>query len=108
MGVLSSGSKVVPGAAGLACSAVCAALDGAFSCAAGLLPLVNDCSSLRAVFSCATCEDSVGSDQPAFIAASAPAEKRPATCLVNKQAALFSCEGKWEFAQRLCPCVPSG
>ena len=107
MGMLSAGSKVVPAESpGADCNSVCAA-QGAFSCAPGLLPLVNDCSSLRAAFPCATCEDSVGSDQPAFIAASAPAEKKPAACLVNKQAALFSCEGKWEFAQRLCPCLPS-
>jgi hypothetical protein len=107
MGVLSVGSRVVAAAApGLDCAAVCAA-EGDLSCVQALLPLVNDCASLRGAFPCATCEDSMGADQPAFIATTAPADKRPGACLVNKVASLFSCEGAYEHAQRLCPCAPA-
>ena len=45
-----------------------------------------------------------GGDQPAMIAGSAPADKQPGACLVNSDARLFDCAGKWEFAHRLCPC----
>ena len=106
MGVLSAGSKVAAAATpGLDCNTVCAGVEGGgFTCAINLLSLVNDCASLQTAFNCVSCEDSQGSDQPAFISPNAPPSKKPGACLVNTNPGLFSCEGKWEHALRLCPC----
>jgi hypothetical protein len=77
---------------------------GTFTCAASYLPVLNDCSTLRANFDCASCTDSIGADQPALVDRSAPADKGPGTCLVNSDPSVFSCEGVWSYALRLCPC----
>lgn len=109
------GVRVVASASpGLSCSEVCAeeeeeeegkgGVKGAFKCHRPLLPFVNDCQTLRGKFSCAKCEDSVGADQPAFISLGAPNDKMPGLCLVNRDASLFSCDAKYVFAHRLCPC----
>jgi GNT-I family/Glycosyltransferase family 18 len=89
--------------AGLSCDAVCEA--SSLRCDSSLLPLINDCGTLRKHFTCAKCGDSQGSDQPALISEAAPIEKQPLSCLVNSDPKLFSCWGKWEFSQRLCTCV---
>jgi hypothetical protein len=114
IGALPDNVHVVPSKlAGLSCTAVCAAYKdesgdaseaGSWSCSSGYLPVVNDCSSLRAAFDCASCGDSIGSDQPAMVHRSAPPEKGPGSCLVNGDPTLFSCDGSWAFALRLCPC----
>ena len=98
--------------AGLDCAEVCAAHTGSGAatplvCDAALLPVVNDCATLRTHFRCDRCHDSMGGDQPAYVAASAPVDKEPGACLVNTDASLFSCAGKWQHAQRLCPCMPA-
>jgi hypothetical protein len=79
------------------------------TCAAQYLAAVNDCGTMRDNFDCAACVDSIGKDQPAFIDRSAPSDKSPGACLINSDPKLFSCDGKWEYAHRLCVCrVPSG
>ena len=73
-------------------------------CVAYLLRHINSCAALQAAFPCARCADSAGPDQPALIDTTAPADKQPGACLVNNAPQLFACEGRWEFARRLCPC----
>ena len=94
----------VVGEIGDSCSEVCLKKD--LQCDDHFLPLVNSCAALEAVFDCKECKDSAGPDQPARIADAAPPGKQPGTCLVNQDPQYFRCEGKWEFAQRLCPCFP--
>ena len=68
--------------------------------------VVNDCGSLRAAFDCASCGDSIGGDQPAFVdrGADVPQSAAPGACLVNGDATLFSCDARYEWTRRLCPC----
>jgi hypothetical protein len=68
--------------------------------------VVNDCGSLRAAFDCASCGDSIGGDQPAFVdrGADVPQSAGPGACLVNGDATLFSCDARYEWTRRLCPC----
>jgi hypothetical protein len=109
IGALPAHVKVVAARAearGLSCAAVCAAQLPGSACAAPYLPVVNDCGSLRAAFECSSCGDSIGGDQPAFVdrGADVPQAAAPGSCLVNGDATLFSCEAKYEFTRRLCPC----
>lgn len=92
--------------AGISCTDVCATQvkGGGSRCVQSYLPVINDCPTLRANFPCNRCADSVGSDQPAMISAKAPGDKLPGVCLVNGDQSLFSCDGKWEHAVRLCAC----
>jgi hypothetical protein len=80
------------------------AAPGSWTCASAYLPVINDCATLRANFECTSCTDSIGADQPAMISLAAPADKKPGACLINADATLFDCGGKWTYAQRLCPC----
>ena len=119
MGVLPVGSAVVPAAsAGLSCNTVCemhqASESGggggggggsSFTCAPGLLPLINTCQHLREHFRCSQCLDSVGSDQPGQVSLAAPSDKLPGACLINNDPSLFSCSASWEFTSRLCVCA---
>ena len=116
IGLLPEGVVLVPAASpGLSCTAVCAGHEaegssgsgsgGGFSCSATLLPIINTCESLRGHFRCSFCQDSVGGDQPAYVSITAPQDKLPGACLVNKDASLFGCEDSWQYTHRLCPCV---
>ena len=64
---------------------------------------LNNCASLREHFPCAACTDSVGDDQPAFVAADAPEENQPGACLVN--GGEVGCEGAHHLTTRLCACA---
>jgi hypothetical protein len=76
------------------------------ACAAAALPAINSCAVLRQHFDCAGgCVDSMGSDQPAHIAADAPRSEHVGACLVNTDRALFSCQGRYPHAERLCTCL---
>lgn len=100
---LAAGVMVVKATAvGESCTQVCEAMDA--KCVRAMLPAINDCATLRANYDCDSCQDSVGADQPAFISTKAPRDKKPGTCLVNTDASLFSCDGSWQFAMRVCPC----
>ena len=89
---------------GASCAEVCAEQLAGTRCSALYLPVVNDCGSLKAAFDCSSCGDSIGGDQPAFVARDAPAGAGPGSCLVNGDATLFSCDAKYEWTFRLCPC----
>jgi hypothetical protein len=105
VGVLPKAVKVVAGLeAGRSCGEVCAKQLPGSACNMAYLAVINDCSSLKSNFDCAACADSVGPDQPNFVEASAPRDVSPGACLVNTDAKLFSCEGKFQWARRLCPC----
>jgi hypothetical protein len=121
VGVLPETVHIVPSREiGTSCTQVCDAYSGdknnknpqkgsddllnRWTCASAYLPVINDCSSLRAVFDCASCGDSLGADQPAMVDRTAPFDKGPGSCLVNGDPTLFSCDGSWSFALRLCPC----
>ncbi len=90
---------------GLSCDEVCATEDRLCSLPLyrALFRYLNSCDALKEVFPCVGCVDSAGPDQPAFISLDAPEDKLPGMCLIN--GGEFSCKGKWEHAQRLCPCI---
>ncbi len=90
---------------GASCRDVCAAARPGGACEAAHLRTINDCPTLKSKFPCHSCQDSIGADQPAMIADSAPGHKLPGRCLVNGDPTLFSCDATYEFALRLCPCV---
>lgn len=130
IGVLPENVHVVPASLpGLSCTDICAAYvvkaneaaaaavagghkhlaeaesePGDWRCAAAYFPVINDCDTLRNNYQCSRCIDSMGPDQPAFIDPSAPHDKAPSACLVNTDASMFTCEGRWSYARRLCPC----
>jgi alpha-1,3-mannosyl-glycoprotein beta-1,2-N-acetylglucosaminyltransferase len=97
-------SVVAADDAGLTCTQVCEQQTPALQCDAPSLPLLNDCTTMRSYFDCGSCQDNQGSDQPAMVDWSAPFDKLPGACLINKNPSLFSCDGRYEHAQRLCPC----
>jgi hypothetical protein len=90
---------------GLSCTQVCAQYRPDAICSSSHLPAINDCATLSAHFDCSSCTNSTGRDQPAMIDRSAPADKQPGKCLVNGDRSLFSCDGSFPYALRLCPCA---
>ena len=76
---------------------------GQLVCDPSALYDLNNCASLREHFPCAACTDSVGDDQPAFVAADAPEENQPGACLVN--GGEVGCEGAHHLTTRLCACA---
>jgi len=96
--------KVMAGPRGKSCSEVCS--SASLLCDVKLLETVNNCAKLQKVFQCTACQHSMGPDQPCFVDLEAPKNKQPGTCLVNSDPNYFDCNGKWEFAQRLCACAP--
>lgn len=90
---------------GAHCSDVCKEYRPGAVCSASHLPAINSCPVIGSYFDCDKCDSSVGADQPALIARSAPADKGPGRCLVNSDASLFSCQGSFKYALRLCPCA---
>lgn len=73
--------------------------------------VVNNCPRLRAAFNCARCEvaavGSGGPDMPAFVVSSAPKGHARGVCLVSPSVHTATCEAKYEFTRRLCPCFES-
>ena len=86
---------------GLSCTDVCSAAGR--KCNVQLFSNLNTCAALQSAFPCASCVESVGPDQPAYVSPNAPKGKHPGLCLVN--GGDYSCEGKWQHASRLCPCT---
>lgn len=91
---------------GLSCDQVCAEVEG--KCVVEYLPNVNDCATLRSNFPCSQCSGSEGRDQPAMIDLTAPPGKLGGQCLVNGNRDMFSCDGSWQYARRLCTCTKPG
>jgi len=87
-------------ARGESCSQACS--KAGLSCDEAALPGLNGCRALRAHFQCEACDNSVGADQPAFVALDAPIESRPGSCLVNSKTP--HCEGSHPLTSRLCQC----
>lgn len=94
--------STVPGAH---CSDVCKAYRPGAVCSASHLPALNSCAVIGSYYDCDKCDSSVGADQPALISRSAPGDKGPGRCLVNSDPGLFSCQGTFKYALRLCPCA---
>ena len=91
---------VHPAERGEACTAACA--KHGTTCSVPGLQSVNSCLRLREHFKCIECEDSVGADQPAFVADDAPPESKPRKCLVNSETP--GCLGAHPLTMRLCAC----
>ena len=96
------------GAVGQNCREACEA-DGGAGCFAAGFAAINTCAQMKAAFGCAAgCEKSFGGDQPAYVDDAAAPKWRPRTCLVQRDAAKATCDGKHEATRRLCPCARSG
>jgi hypothetical protein len=84
-------------------------------CVERLFPLLNLCSALKMRMTCATCDESVGADQPAMVESADSFDAQLATpsgrCLVNQLSArpphASTCAGKHSDTRRLCLCFPS-
>lgn len=75
-----------------------------YTCIESRFVEINTCAMLKLYMGCTECEDNMGSDQPAMISYLAPEDKSPGKCLVNSDSSMFSCDGKWDYSLRLCPC----
>ena len=89
------------------CIAACERWRPGGRCTLEGLRRLNTCEAMQVHLDCATtdaasCESSVGSDQPARVAAEAPRESLPNKCLVNGGA--LTCAGSHPLTTRLCAC----
>ena len=88
---------------GHSCDEVCAVEH--LRCEKSQFEHINSCEMLRGHFSeCTSCKGSVGLDQPAYVALSAPQAASPGVCVFQMSNEPFSCGGKWTHTRRLCPC----
>jgi hypothetical protein len=116
-----AGSGAIPGAAGQAegaagpdemttvkamtgqsCSQACEA--NGRTCTSRGFAKANTCEVMKARFSCTTCTESEGPDQPCFVDSKAPKAMQPGTCLVKTDSSVFDCAGKHPKTSRLCVC----
>eukprot|EP00249_Psilotum_nudum_P009756 c22134_g1_i1 orf=122-964(+) len=75
------------------------------TCMLNKLPSINNCFILRKYFNCrGSCMASIGTDQPAEVAASSPRHLNPGACLFNTEEHHLSCHGSHPHTRRLCPC----
>jgi hypothetical protein len=80
---------------GESCDTVC--FRNGYMCREALMPLINDCATLRRHFPCRKCEFSGGLELPSF-------SSTEDTCHVNPIHLMYSCSGSgWRI--RLCPCA---
>ena len=91
---------------GESCNQICTSKG--LSCDKTYFDVINHCKQMEAAFNCPPekCDNSFGPDQPCYIVPGAPEHLRPGFCLVNSDRNFFNCDGKFEHAQRLCPCLP--
>lgn len=75
------------------------------TCSVQQLSYINTCSSLQEHFACASCRDSMGTEQPAFVDPRADARFGPGECLVNTGDEASTCEASHPSTYRLCACV---
>ena len=65
-------------------------------------PVINSCAAMEKVFPCQRCEDSLGFEQPAFVAS---AVSNAGACLVTTRPLESTCEASHPDTMRLCPCT---
>lgn len=88
--------------AGLSCNQVCGAIGK--SCKAEWLPLINSCDALREAFSCSSCIESYGQEQPSYVVGSAEEKYRPRSCFYNARPEVSTCDAQHKATKRLCAC----
>ena len=74
------------------------------SCDESSLLALNFCATLQRYFQCASCELSIGPDQPCFVDPTAEKKFFPGSCLLQTDPHQFSCSGKHKLTKRICPC----
>ncbi|XP_022145116.1 uncharacterized protein LOC111014633 [Momordica charantia] len=99
-----NGINVVVGRQGESCDSVCK--SNGQSCVPNKIAVLNQCDIMQKYLSCkGGCLASVGSDQPAEVAYSAPKELNPGACLYSSTQSMLSCDGSHQHTRRLCPCA---
>jgi GNT-I family/Glycosyltransferase family 18 len=96
---LDSSVKLVIAERNQACTTACSRRS--LTCSFKSFAYINNCDALEAHFKCKRCDKNLGTDQPAFVVD--PDNGNYDLCLMNMGP--FSCEGKHDATQRLCPCV---
>ena len=71
-------------------------------CYADAFAVVNDCALLRRHFPCSSCDVNWGPDIPNFVSDSTDGNYKH--CLITKDLAATTCDGRHAHTQRLCPC----
>lgn len=102
--------RALPGRKGRSCLSTCR-MSG-LECEDRGFVVVNNCPRLRETFGCRKCEiaaaGSGGADMPAYVVKLAPVGHARGTCLASPDVRRSSCEARYGYTKRLCPCFEDG